>query len=85
MLRSPAYKALESLAEQFPEIGNSQRIELKRVRSGHVRAFVAYSTPQTAERFSEYRSAVDLQAVTLNAFYKGDRFATLQILDNLEQ
>lgn len=80
-------KALEGITRMAEEgliVSGSERIEIKRTRSGHYRLYVACGAGQKPEPVAQVKEVLADLDVTVNPFEKAGRLVSLQIVDNNE-
>ena len=80
-------KALAGIARMAEEgliVPASERIEIKRMRSGHYRLYVACGANQKTEPVAQVKEVLEDLDVTVNPFEKAGRLVSLQIVDNDE-
>lgn len=80
-------KALTGIARMAEEgliVPASERIEIKRTKSGHYRLYVACGANQKPEPVAQVKQVLADLNVTVNPFEKAGRLVSLQIVDNDE-
>lgn len=79
-----ALEGIKRMAEEGLIVPASERIEIKRTRSGHYRLYVACGANQKPEPVAQVKQVLADLNVTVNPFEKAGRLVSLQIVDNDE-